>query len=162
MLSKTLLHELEEYIHDHITIPKLEMSYKMEESNVEELESKVELQHFIEMKRKPSLNQLLFDYIDKKGKSDTDIYKKAGIDRRHFSKIRSNTEYRPKKQTVVALALALELSKQESEELLNSAGYSLSDSDTFDLIIQFFLEREHYDINEVNEALVHFQVKALF
>jgi len=103
----------------------------------------------------------LFSFIDKKGVSDPDIYKKAGIDRRHFSKIRSNPDYRPGKNTVIALALALELNKKETDKLLSSAGYSLSDSDTFDLVIQFCVEKKIYDIHDVNQALDYFSLKPL-
>ena len=103
----------------------------------------------------------MFSLIDKKGASDPDIYKKAGIDRRHFSKIRSNPDYRPVKNTVIALALALELNKKETDKFLSSAGYSLSDSDTFDLVIQFCVEKKIYDIHDVNQALDYFSLKPL-
>jgi len=84
----------------------------------------------------------------------------VGIDRRHFSKIRS-ANYRIGKNTVISLVLALKLNKKEAEELLNAAGYSLSDSDTFDLIIQYFLEKKIYDILTVNQALDYFSLKPL-
>ena len=77
-----------------------------------------ELEDFIKNKRKPTFNQVLFSFIDKKGVSDSDIYKRAGIDRRHFSKIRSNPDYRPGKNTAIALALALELNKKETDQIL--------------------------------------------
>ena len=103
----------------------------------------------------------MFRYIDKKGASDSDIYKRAGIDRRHFSKIRSNPEYKPGKNTVIALALALELTKKELDKLLGSAGYSLSDSDTFDLVIQFCLEKKIYNFYDINQALDYFSLNPL-
>jgi hypothetical protein len=121
----------------------------------------IELENFVKNKRKPTFNQLLFSFIDKKGASDPDIYKKAGIDRRHFSKIRSNPDYRPGKNTVIALALALELNQKETDKLLSSAGYSLSDSDIFDLVIQFCIEQKIYDIHDVNQALDYFSLKPL-
>ncbi len=111
--------------------------------------------------RKLTFNQVLFEYIDKKNTSDIDIYKRAGIDRRHFSKIRSNLDYRPSKNTVIALALALQLDQNKAHRLLRSAGYSLSDSDTFDLVIQFCLEKKIYDIHDVNLALDYFSLKPL-
>lgn len=120
-----------------------------------------ELRNFIENKRMPTFSQVLFSFIDKKGVSDSDIYKRAGIDRRHFSKIRSNPDYRPGKNTVIALALALELCKQETNKLLSAAGYSLSDSDTFDLVIQFCVEKKIYDVHNVNQALDYFSLKPL-
>jgi len=98
--------------------------------------------------------------IDKKGARDSDVYKKAGIDRRHFSKIR-NPAYRPGKNTVIALALALELDKKETDELLSAAGYSLSDRSISVLVILFFLEKKIYDIDAVNQALHYFSQKPL-
>ena len=120
-----------------------------------------ELEHFINNNRKPTFSQVLFSFIDKKGTSDSDIYKRAGIDRRHFSKIRSIPHYRLGKNTAIALALALELNKKETDKLLSSAGYSLSDSDTFDLIIQFCIVEKIYHIHNVNEALDYFSLKPL-
>ncbi|MUV36467.1 hypothetical protein JNUCC1_00269 [Lentibacillus sp. JNUCC-1] len=87
---------------------------------------------------------MLFQYIDEKGESDSAIYQRAGIDHRHFSKIRSNVDYHPKKNTVIALALALELDQAEAEELLEAAGYALSGNNTGDLVIQFCLEQKIY------------------
>ncbi len=101
-------------------------------------------------------------YIDIKATSDADIYKKAGIDRRHFQKIRSNSDYRPGRNTVIALAMALELDKKETDKLLGSAGYSLSESETFDLVIQFCLEKKIYNMDDVNQALDYFSLKPLF
>jgi hypothetical protein len=120
-----------------------------------------ELDDFIESNRKPPLNQVLFQYIDEKGVGDSVIYKKAGLDRRHFSKIRSNPAYQPKKATLVSLALALELDSDDTEDLLSAAGYSLSHSDKFDLIIHFCLEKEIYDLQTVNEILNHYDLKPL-
>jgi hypothetical protein len=120
-----------------------------------------ELEDFIKNTRKPTFNQVLFRFIDQKGVSDSEIYKKAGIDRRHFSKIRSNPEYRPGKYSAIALTMALELNKKEADKLLSAAGYSLSESDTFDLVIQFCLEKQIYDIQSVNEALDYFSLKPL-
>ena len=98
----------------------------------------------------------LFAFIDGKGLTDSAIYKSANIDRRHFSKIRSNPTYRPKKQTVLSLCFALHLTKAEAEELLTLAGYTLSPSNIADLIVQFFFEKKRYSLEEVNEALLHF------
>lgn len=99
-------------------------------------------------------NQKLFKLIDASGQSDVYIYKKAGIDRRHFSKIKSSSDYVPQKKTIVAFSLALELSLKDAESLLQSAGYSLSDSHLFDVIIKFFLKERIFDIPLINEALL--------
>lgn len=82
-----------------------------------------ELEEFIKINRKPSYAKVLFSFIDKKGKKDSDIYKKVGIDRRHFSKIRSNPDYRLGKNTAIALTIALE-NKNEAEQLMSAAGFS--------------------------------------
>ena len=88
-------------------------------------------------------------------------YKRAGIDRRHFSKIRCDRYYQPKKPTAIALCLALELNLEETMELLGMAGYSLSSSDTGDLVVKFCIERGIYDLIEVNTALNYFGQKLL-
>ena len=93
--------------------------------------------------------------------SDPVIYNRAGIDRRHFSKIRSNSNCRPGKNTAIALAIALELNQKETMNLLSAAGYSLSESDTFDLVIQFCLMKKIYNIHSVNQALDYFGLKPL-
>jgi hypothetical protein len=162
MLDKKILADLQEYIDQNMTIILYEKSAAPLEDFVLESISPLEIETFIAQKRKPTLQKVLFDFIDKKGAaSDAEIYKKAGIDRRHFSKIRSNPEYRPSKNTVIALGLALELNKKETDKLLSSAGYSLSDSETSDLVIQFCIERSIYEIQQVNYALDYFSQKPL-
>ena len=116
---------------------------------------------FINSNKKPSFNKLLFKYIDKSGVLDSQVYKLAGIDRRHFSKIRSNPDYHPSKNTAIALAFALKLNQKEADKLLGAAGYILSDSETFDLVITFLFERKIYDLNDVNLALDYFSLKPL-
>lgn len=98
--------------------------------------------------------------IDDRDTKDASIYTKAGIDRRHFSKMR-NPNYHPSKKTVVALALALHLNKKEADSPLEAAGYALSESDTFDLVIRFCLEKRIYDIHDVDMALDYFSLKPL-
>ena len=100
-----------------------------------------------------SFNELLFRMIDRTGQKDSDVYKKARIDRRLFSKIRSSKKYVPCKKTVIALCLALELSRADADLLLTSAGYSLSGSDEYDLSISFCLSRRVFDFNDINEML---------
>lgn len=112
-------------------------------------------------KSKETFSTRLLQYIDQTGLADAEIYRRAGIDRRHFSKIRCDKDYKPKKTTVLALCLALRLDKSKTEELLSLAGYSLSNGDTGDLVVKFCIEREIYDLMEVNDALVYFGQKAI-
>lgn len=163
-LNRKLLVEMEQYIQRNLAqleIVVIEEELKEADYSLHESLYQMEIEEFIKSNRKPTLSQTLFRFIDKRGVSDSEVYKKAGIDRRHFSKIRSNPDYRPGKNTIIALALALELSKKETDQLLGSAGYSLSESDTSDLVIQFCLEKNIYNIHEVNEALDYFSLKPL-
>ena len=95
----------------------------------------------------------LFKLIDERGLKDSDVYNKVDIDRRLFSKIRSNKDYHPSKETIILFGLALELNEIEIEDLLKSASYSLPMNTTFDLIIRFCFKEGIYNINTVNEFL---------
>ncbi|MEE6453218.1 hypothetical protein RAH41_21940 [Gottfriedia acidiceleris] len=162
MLNQKFLIELQLYVKRHFEEVNIEEIYfnKNEIFATEPLEN-IEIEAFIKNKLKPTFREILFNFIDQKNVSDPLIYKKAGIDRKHFSKIRSIPNYHPKKNTIIALSLALELDKIETNELLSSAGYTLSDSDLNDLVIKFFLEKNLYDIDLVNEALNHFKLDPL-
>lgn len=100
-----------------------------------------------------TFQEKLFRWIDQKGLTDTYTYRKANLDRKLFSKIRCDKDYRPSKATALSLALSMELSLDETMDLLGAAGMTLSKSFTFDLIIMYFIERQIYDIFRINEAL---------
>lgn len=108
-----------------------------------------------------TFQEYLFLLIDRRGMTDPEVYKKANIDRKHFSKIRSNTDYSPSKKTALALAIALELSLDETKDLLARAGLALSPSMIFDRIIEFCIETSNYDIYEINCILFKYEQPTL-
>ena len=101
-------------------------------------------------------SETLMKLIDRTGKKDSEIYKRANIDRKLFSKIRNNLDYKPSKSTALAFAFALELDIEETEDFIGRAGFALSHSSKFDVIVEFFLANRNYNIYELNEVLFAF------
>ena len=116
----------------------------------------IDIEKYLDQNKSLSFSELLFSYIDRCGLLDCEVYKKGCIDRKLFSKIRCSKNYIPKKNNVIKLGLALSLDKVELNNLLSSAGYTLSTTNDFDLIIAFCVENNIYDLDIINNYLYEF------
>jgi transcriptional regulator with XRE-family HTH domain len=108
-----------------------------------------------------TFSEMLLRLIDERGLKDPEVYKRANVTKQTFSKIRNNNQYNPTKQTVLAFAVALELSLDEAKDLLLKSGYALSKSNRFDVIMSYFFEAENYDIHEINAVLFEYDENLL-
>ena len=132
----------------------------LSERNVKKVDSSIS--NYINLEKEDNkFQKVLFNYIDKKGLKDSEVYNKVNIDRRLFSKIRSDENYHPSKDTVILLGLSLELSEEEFVDLLNSASYSLPKNNIYDLIIRFCFVNKIYDIIKVNDLLNEYNCKLI-
>ena len=110
---------------------------------------------------KPVPSTRLLRLIDERGLKDSTVYKQSNISRQHFSKIQCNRDYNPKKKTVLAFAVGLHLSEDETIDLLKSAGYAFSDGSKRDWIVRYCLEHKIYNINQVNTLLFEYDQEQL-
>lgn len=161
MINFLFFKKIDKYINKHKTtlefmLPKAPVSGNGKSKGNDIDYDKLNL--FVDKNSDRCFSKILFDFIDRSGKTDSEIYKVASVDRRVFSKIRCNKNYIPKKRTIIAIGLALKLTKTDFDNLLLAAGYSLSYSDVFDLIIMYCIENKIYSIAKINIALEHYGI----
>lgn len=157
---KRILKEIKKYLDDNLEIdnssavvcyemyPSLKMSNRSLDDTLSHLND--------------TFSQTIFYHIDSKNLNEVDVYTNAHIDRRLFSKIRSNSDFKPSKKTAIALCFGLKLNLDEALDLLEKAGYTLSHSSKADLIVEYFLMKEEYDLTILNQVLVEYDESPLY
>jgi len=170
-LSQKLQNHIDEYIDEHNAYSTLNNEYengirpRPPVSSVGSLSSTMVMSDaipdFLKIKG-DTFQERLFKLIDEKGMTDVQVYSKADIDRKLFSKIRSNKDYKPKKNTVLLLCLAMELDMNETNDLLRRAGYALTDGNIGDRIISYCIENNNYDIGEIDAYLLQYNQETLW
>lgn len=169
MLNQKILQDLEQYIEHNLVddSPWRSVAFSLDlsgRSSHKKLPSSLReaLDRLLEYSRRnDTFQQRLLRLIDDTGRTDAEIYRRAHTDRRLFAKIRANKDYKPSKRTVLALALALKLDMDKTEDLLNRAGFYLSCSQKEDVIVEYFIKTQQYDIDIINDALMYYELPPL-
>lgn len=142
-IDESMAEEFDESTMDKVKFTKSMSSTIATNRNIDDLMNHME----------ETFSQRLLRMIDERDLTDSQVYTKAGVDRRHFSKIRNDIYYTPSKKVALAFSIALELSLDETKDLLGSAGFALSRSSKTDIIVAYFLENKIYDMFEINDVL---------